>query len=385
MEWISVKQAALCWNVSERRVQDYLKQGRIPGAQKCGSRYLLPANAQKPDDPRKSRAGRPRPLQPRLLLLFSISFDPAKWPAWVEDELRVQAESELAYFSGDFEAALCAYHTTGSESPCRVSALTIAAGAALSLGNYELFTRINAELDARARDCAGDARSAPLVELSRASLAISAFAPELCPKNIAQCRLQAYPEESRGLAEYLHDKHLLSLGKFEQALGFTQGALLWLDEGDCTMAYIYLLLVQGCALTILKRGEEAAEPVLRAMRLALPLGLYSPFAEHVNVLMGTAERCFEKEFPSCCKPVLEQYARTSGNWLRIHNRMAKRNVSLLLSRREYQAALYVCEGCTNAEIAAQMGLSINTVKSLLKSINEKLFLKKRSEIRDYIL
>ena len=52
MEFITTKQAADLWNISQRRVSLLCEQGRIPGAQKVGIVWLIPPDAKKPDDAR---------------------------------------------------------------------------------------------------------------------------------------------------------------------------------------------------------------------------------------------------------------------------------------------------------------------------------------------
>lgn len=51
-ETMTVKDAAIRWNISERRVLALCKEGRINGAQKQGRSWSIPANAQKPADHR---------------------------------------------------------------------------------------------------------------------------------------------------------------------------------------------------------------------------------------------------------------------------------------------------------------------------------------------
>ena len=55
MEYLSVKETAEKWNLSDRMVQQFCVQGRIPGAQKFGKSWAVPANAEKPKDPRKTQ------------------------------------------------------------------------------------------------------------------------------------------------------------------------------------------------------------------------------------------------------------------------------------------------------------------------------------------
>ena len=51
-EMISVKEAAIRWKITERRVSALCKTGKIDGAEKCGNRWQIPADAAKPADSR---------------------------------------------------------------------------------------------------------------------------------------------------------------------------------------------------------------------------------------------------------------------------------------------------------------------------------------------
>ena len=48
MKYISVKQAAELWSLSERSVRNYCSQGRIDGAFLTGKTWNIPENATKP-------------------------------------------------------------------------------------------------------------------------------------------------------------------------------------------------------------------------------------------------------------------------------------------------------------------------------------------------
>ena len=57
MNYLTVREAAQKWNVSQRLVQRYCAQGRIDGEKKLGTSWLIPAEALKPDDPCKEKEG----------------------------------------------------------------------------------------------------------------------------------------------------------------------------------------------------------------------------------------------------------------------------------------------------------------------------------------
>lgn len=54
-EYMSVKEAATKWNISERRIQKLCEENRIEGIQRFGRSWMIPKSAQKPDDLRCKR------------------------------------------------------------------------------------------------------------------------------------------------------------------------------------------------------------------------------------------------------------------------------------------------------------------------------------------
>lgn len=52
MDYVSTATKAKEWGISQRRVAIYCKEGRISGAELFSNRWMIPTNAEKPDDPR---------------------------------------------------------------------------------------------------------------------------------------------------------------------------------------------------------------------------------------------------------------------------------------------------------------------------------------------
>lgn len=57
MEYITAKEAAQKWDISERRVQVLCAQQRIDGVQRLGKSWAIPKDALKPSDNRKRKDG----------------------------------------------------------------------------------------------------------------------------------------------------------------------------------------------------------------------------------------------------------------------------------------------------------------------------------------
>jgi len=55
MDFISVQDAAKKWGLSERRVQKLCEENRIPGVVRFSRMWLIPKDAEKPEDKRYRR------------------------------------------------------------------------------------------------------------------------------------------------------------------------------------------------------------------------------------------------------------------------------------------------------------------------------------------
>ncbi len=53
MDYMSVKEAADIWKVSERWIQKLCEEGRIEGVMRFGRSWMIPKEAKKPNDLRR--------------------------------------------------------------------------------------------------------------------------------------------------------------------------------------------------------------------------------------------------------------------------------------------------------------------------------------------
>ena len=54
-DYLSIRETSYKWGVSERRVNQYVAQGRIPGVERCGRSWAIPEDAEKPTNPRTQK------------------------------------------------------------------------------------------------------------------------------------------------------------------------------------------------------------------------------------------------------------------------------------------------------------------------------------------
>ncbi|MBR2949519.1 MAG: helix-turn-helix domain-containing protein [Lachnospiraceae bacterium] len=55
MDYLTTSELSKLWGISSRRISLLCAEERIPGAVKKGKTWLVPSDAQKPEDPRKLR------------------------------------------------------------------------------------------------------------------------------------------------------------------------------------------------------------------------------------------------------------------------------------------------------------------------------------------
>lgn len=55
MDYISTKEAAAKWGISERRIQKLCEENRIPGVMRFSRVWAIPKDAEKPADGRMKR------------------------------------------------------------------------------------------------------------------------------------------------------------------------------------------------------------------------------------------------------------------------------------------------------------------------------------------
>ena len=59
---MTIKEVAILWGITERRVSELCKAGRIPGAIKQGRRWIIPNDTDKPPDSRRRSSESASPL-----------------------------------------------------------------------------------------------------------------------------------------------------------------------------------------------------------------------------------------------------------------------------------------------------------------------------------
>ncbi|MCX7715334.1 MAG: helix-turn-helix transcriptional regulator [Clostridia bacterium] len=393
MLYLTVKETAEKWGLGTRIVTLYCAENRIEGVVKRGNLWLIPEHARRPADKRRRKQPATRPsLSEDLAHLLASTAVPmpihnpdAIFDTVREERLSLQYEAELSYLRGDFARTMRCYQRTDGDDAARLRACPVAIAATISLGDYRAYTEIDAYLKKCSESHKGSVAAA-FAEQALATAAVSIIAPDMAPNWLKEGDFSALIPQARPNALYLRAKYFHCLNKHDAMLAVAQTALaLSAQPQGFTTTDIYLRVTCAVACHCLGRGDEARHWLLEAMRLALPHGFITPFAEVVTALGGLIEQCLEREFPACRDAVLEQWSRTWKNWIVFHNQFTKDNITLMLTLREYHLALLVAQRVPYAEIARQHCISVGRLKNIMLEIYEKLYISGREELAKYII
>lgn len=397
MDYITAREAAEKWNISERLVQKYCSQGRIDGTKKFGASWGIPANADKPSDPRKKNCKKNMKSEKSvsngcLMPLMNTVFEPGHCLEYIErmedSPSKKIALAEYRYFSGNPEEAVkeAQLFLTDNDIQLRLSACFIYSYANLSIG------QIN-----RARYALGEVKNALASlddnspEYLKAAYAFINTAASVLlhlplPDDIPNAKefLPLLPPGLKAFALYVQAHYTYLQKDYSKSLGIVETALAVQGETYIIPA-IYLHLVAVMDLMSLRKPEQAKEHLLAAWKIAQPDDLIEGFGEHHGLLGGMLEAVIKPGWPEDFKRIIAITYRFSAGWRKVHNPVTGHDVADNLTTTEFAAAMLAARGWTNQEICAHLNVSQNTVKRHLSSAMQKLGISRRKELKKYML
>ena len=398
MDYITVREAAEKWGVSERRINQYCAEGRIPGAERFGGAWAIPAGAEKPGDPRKQKTQTAPPsakqapeLFPGFMPLMNTPFCPgccketiARMEAGPKKDI---ALAEYHYFSGQAEKAMqeTEGYLTAADGWIRLSACLLFAYACLTMGRIDHARNALGEIR---RTLASGGETDPAARAMEAFVAFAAAVllhlplPEEMPP--AESFLPLLPPGLRAFALYVQAHYLYLKEDYANSAGMVEGALA-MGASAYPIPAIYLHLVAVMDYMSLKQTERARAHLLAAWALARPDDLIEGFGEHHGLLGGMLEAEIKPAWPEDFKRVIAITYRFSAGWRKVHNPETGHDVADDLTTTEFAVSMLAARGWTNQEIAAHLRISPNTVKRYLSAAMEKLHISHRQDLKQFML
>ncbi len=412
MEYISVKDAAEKWGTTVRSVQKYCTDGRVDGAVKVSGIWVVPENAEKPADMRKTeeknkkresaesrqKAAAENKLTENMkaertvMPLMNTPYEPGSALAaanGIEDEeMRNIALAEYYYFSGHPAKAsdIVEPYLVDSDLALQLSACLIYAYSNLALDRIprarQAMTQIRSAADAA--DGSTPPRSKSFAACIAAAASVLLHLP--LPEGIDSIKpaLSMLPTGIRLFALYI-EAHGYYLSKRYHACIAVAETALALEEKLYPIPSIYLHLVAAMGYINIKESEQAKEHLLEAWKIAQPDDMIEAFGEHHGLLGGLLEAVMKKEYPDAFKRIIKITYSFSAGWRKVHNPVTGHYVADDLTTTEFTVAMLAARGWSNKEIADHLDVSVHTVDAQIKTVTQKLGITQRTELKKFML
>ncbi len=414
MKYISIREAAVKWGITLRRVQELCKSGKIAGAERFGRAWMIPVDAKKPIDGRSREAkakndGLPHIPMPRKTPLMVFT-DVYNTPGTADEviasfadktEIAALLHSQFEYLRGNIDDI---YDDVQYFLKAH-SGFNAVVGAGLQLmrsavweGDINLWRKGRQHIYEAPCETEND-RQELLCWLAVADSFI--YDTNSYPDWFARGEFKLLRYDTLPTARVYYVKYLMisayQLASGQITLRDVEGlglmrTLPYILEPMIAQAKfertvvpeIYLHLMAASVYKDLGDNERSVRHVDRAIELALPDGLLTMLVEYrMNLDTLLDDRLLLKDEESLRKVKLLHKRMISG-FISLHNQLLEKNLASNLTVREREVAKLAAFGLSNTEIAKRMHIELSSVKSHLFSVMNKVGAGKRSEIGQYI-
>ncbi len=398
MEFLSVKQTALKWGISERYVQRYCVEGRIDGAKKFSGAWAIPSNAEKPQDKRKASSKKEGSNQIETAEKIHIAmpfmntpYEVGKALEYIEkidDETdRNIALAEYYYFSGQPKKAveISGEYLTHKDVGVSLSACWIYGYANLSLDNINnaktALKDVEIVLSKINKDSPPIHKALAVAIHNSASVLLHLEMPKILADLTEN--LHILPIGLRLFVLYVMAHHAYLNKQYGACIGIAETALA-LEGVVYPIPTIYLHLIASVGYINIKQGEQAKHHLLEARKLAKPDHIIQPFGEHHALLGGMLEAVIKRFFPEDFNKMIDITYSFSAGWRKLHNYETGNTITDDLTTTEYTVAMLAARDWSNKEISTHLGISANTVKMHISAALQKLGVSQRKELIRYM-
>lgn len=387
MEYITTKDASAKWGISTTRITILANEGRIPGAQRVGKNWLIPVGATKPAE-RKSRrsgsAGKEAGSFTFPLYHFCADWNDAK-AAQLSEQQRSLLAAESAVLECRFAEAypmLESIMQAPDDISTEIGCLWNMGICCIALNRPEDFSKVFLRLqmhlsdDIPHRDDLAITLDAlrSYVESMGSAADGEDFNTDIHDQTLPLLCLQvAYANLTReALNSGTADTALLELNL---RLLKTTGAVIAVEMMHCYLAGIYYL----------RHNMEAVEKHAKAaVRIAFENKFYFPIVTYYRFMSPALSPVLEqypKEFQNHCHELIAQFDK---NYPAFISAICKDAIITKIADADYPYIFAVLTDLTNNNIAEKFGVSEQTVKRRLTKLCEKLGVKTKKELKDYL-
>ena len=413
-KYMKASEAALAWGISLHRVQELCKQGRIKGVSKFGKSYMIPIDAQKPEDTRRKESKRtvketsslPMPKKSPFLNMTDLYTRAGTVDECIKrlaDNPEAQAlfSAEVSYYRGEIDKVI-AHAKEFLRSHSGFYAVNaggmLLALAAMWKGDIALYRQ------AKVHICEAPWRTAEDKQIMQLSLAcIDSAVRDLSdyPEWFRRGQFEHLHPDSHPAAKVFYIKYFLIAAQ-EQAKGaislpdvtgmglmrvipyIAEPLISRVVAERVVIPEIYLRLLVAVAYHQLGDDDSAIVHIDKAIDLALPDNLLGILAEHRRNFDNLLDDRLLLKDESVFQRFKELHKQLLDGWTKLHNSLLSKNVSNALTVRQRQMCRLAAFGLSHKEIAARMGVEPSHVKKELYIAMNKTGAANRKELGAFV-
>lgn len=184
-----------------------------------------------------------------------------------------------------------------------------------------------------------------------------------------------------GFNKIVHARALLKSKKYSEMLGLLATRQKWDSLHMYLIGSIEVKAMEAVALYCLDKKQEAFELLTDAYHMAEPEELIMPFVELGKNMRTLAQAALKEKSCNIPSVWLEKISIKSSAYAKSLSRITSEYISVnqvhrqdvpALTEKETEILLDLCNGLTREEIAENQNITINTVKSRMQNIYQKL-------------
>ena len=185
----------------------------------------------------------------------------------------------------------------------------------------------------------------------------------------------------------LNARLLIAQGEIDDALGLLLSWQTEAQERGLTRSLLEILSLQALAHHTRKEGSQARQALLQALTLARPEGYQRLFLDEGpmlgEVLRSVLPEVRDEQVASYIRELLRAFAREQAAATGGHSTLPAEPILIEpLSPQERRVLRLLAAGRSNPEIASELIVSVNTIKTQVQSIYYKLGVNSRQEARE---
>lgn len=387
MDFITTKDAAAKWGISGKRITVLASEGRIPGAYRLGKSWLIPANATKPEAKKPSRTRSAKTLAEDFsfpLYHFRPDWSSANEALLNEQQLKLlQAETAVmeCRFADAYAILENILHVPDSIST-EVGCLWYAGLCSIALNKADDFSKHFLRMQMLLSEDFPHRDDYAIILNALKTYVVSIGSSASSETSNMNCHIQCLPLACLNLGY----SHLAREGTESDTADVAVLELnLRLLEITSALVAVEMMHIYLLGIYYLRHDAAMVETHAKAVvQIAYENKLYFPlitYYRYFTPAFAPVLAQYPEDFRRLCDGLIEQYEQNLTAFSVAAN---EDGVIVKLSDTDYPYIFGVLTGQTYTQIAEKLGVHSQTAARRIAALCEKLGVKNKSELRDYL-